>query len=452
MRNFRAVPRTSFPGRSEGRLTILLAVATGSLAGCGMGGSASESGRPYGPPPTGTPTGSTPPPSTGTSGMSAPPRGQGGGGAQPGTLTSGAWDDNLNFDFYRRYLDSMAAVEGQNRAWPFVSRADRLEVLVTNELGAPLGDAPVTITGPSGQVIQAPTRSDGRLYVFPSWYGIPAGTPLVVSATHDGFGGSVAAVAGDAQAVVPITGAAATLPATLDVALVIDTTGSMGDEMSYLKVELENIVSDVRARYPAVVQRFALIVYRDQGDAYVVRTFDFTTNAATIQSELAAQSAGGGGDYPESPDLALAALGQLSWAPAGAARLVFWLADAPHHDDRAPAMLTDFKQSFTRGSHIYPIASSGVDELTEFTMRTAAELTGGRYLFLTDDSGIGDTHKVPTIPCYVVTTLERAMLRMIFMELSGVHVEPAPTDVIRTAGSPTDGRCLLDDGQQTDVL
>ena len=163
-----------------------------------------------------------------------------------------------------------------------------------------------------------------------------------------------------------------------------------------------------------------------KGDDYVVRTFDFTTNAATIQSELAAQSAGGGGDYPESPDLALAALGQLSWSPADAARLVFWVADAPHHDDRAQAMITDFKQSFGRGSHIYPIASSGIDELTEFTMRTAAQLTGGRYLFLTDDSGIGDAHKVPTIPCYVVTTLEKAMLRMIFMELSGVHVEPAP--------------------------
>lgn len=449
MRDLHAGRHTSSIRGSHVHLTMLALGAAAGLSACGMGSAGSSTGSPYGPRPTGTPTGSSMPPGPGTP---TPLPGQGGGGAQPGTLTSGAWDDNLNFDFYRRYLDSTAAVEGQNRAWPLVSRVDRLEVLVTNELGAPLGDAPVTITGPSGQVIQAPTRSDGRVFVFPSWFGLPAGTPLVVSATHDGLGGSVAAVAGDARAVVPIAGAVAALPATLDVALVIDTTGSMGDEMSYLKVELENIVKDVSARYPAVVQRFALIVYRDQGDDYVVRTFDFTTNAATIRSELAAQFAGGGGDYPESPDLALAALGQLSWSSVGAARLVFWVADAPHHDDRAPTMITDFKQSFSRGSHIYPIASSGVDGLTEFTMRTAAQLTGGRYLFLTDDSGIGDTHKVPTIPCYVVTTLEKAMLRMIFMELSGVHVEPAPTDVIRTAGSPADGRCLLDDGQQTDLF
>ena len=126
------------------------------------------------------------PPST--AGTSRPPPGQGGGGAQPGTLTSGAWDDNLNFDFYRRYLDSMAAVEGQNRAWPFVARADRLEVLVTNELGAPLGDAPSPSRGRRARSIQSATRSDGRVFVFPSWFGIPAGTPLVVSATHDGAG------------------------------------------------------------------------------------------------------------------------------------------------------------------------------------------------------------------------------------------------------------------------
>jgi hypothetical protein len=115
-------------------------------------------------------------------------------------------------------------------------------------------------------------------------------------------------------------------------------------------------------------------------------------------------------------------------------------------------MLTDFKQSFARGVHIYPVASSGVDELTEFTMRTAAQLTGGRYLFLTDDSGIGDSHKEPTLPCYVVTTLQKAMLRMVFMELSGTHVDVAPADVLRSAGAPVVGTCALAGGRQVQSL
>jgi len=204
----------------------------------------------------------------------------------------------------------------------------------------------------------------------------------------------------------------------------------------------------VRAAFPAVAQRFALVVYRDQGDSYVVRTTDFTTDVASFTAILRQQTAGGGGDYPEAPDQALAALAQLRWSATSAARMVFWMADAPHHADRTHAMLDDFKQSFTQGLHIYPVASSGVDELTEFTMRTAAQLTGGRYLFLTDDSGIGDPHKEPTLPCYVVTTLEKAMLRMVFMELSGTHVEVAPADVLRTAGAPVAGTCALAGGQQ----
>jgi len=44
-------------------------------------------------------------------------------------------------------------------------------------------------------------------------------------------------------------------------------------------------------------------------------------------------------------------------------------------------------------------------------MRSAAEITGGRYLFLTDDSGVGGPHKTPEIPCYFVTKLARALVR-----------------------------------------
>jgi hypothetical protein len=208
----------------------------------------------------------------------------------------------------------------------------------------------------------------------------------------------------------------------------------------------------VRGKYPDVVQRWALIVYRDQGDDYVVRSFDFTDDVAAFRRNLDAQYAGGGGDIPEAPDQALAALGQLRWTASSAARLVFWVADAPHHIDRTPSMVNDVRQAYGAGLHIYPVAASGVDELTEHTMRTAAEITGGRYLFLTDDSGIGNDHKEPSIPCYVVTTLRSAMLRMVLMELSGVHVEPGPTDVVRTDGSPVDGRCQLSDGQQVSLF
>ena len=74
-------------------------------------------------------------------------------------------------------------------------------------------------------------------------------------------------------------------------------------------------------------------------------------------------------------------------------------------------MANSLRVTRDQGVHVYPVASSGVDELTELSMRSAAQLTGGRYLFLTDDSGVGGEHKEPSIPCYVVTKLDDALLR-----------------------------------------
>ncbi len=68
-------------------------------------------------------------------------------------------------------------------------------------------------------------------------------------------------------------------------------------------------------------------------------------------------------------------------------------------------------------------------------------------MFLTDDSGIGGSHKAPSIPCYVVTTLADVVLRSVSSELSGVHVPPAPEDILRSVGNPQDGICTLAEGQ-----
>jgi hypothetical protein len=102
-----------------------------------------------------------------------------------------------------------------------------------------------------------------------------------------------------------------------------------------------------------------------------------------------------------------------------------------------------------KGIHIYPVASSGVDELSEHTMRSAAQITGGRYLFLTDDSGVGGAHKEPTLPCYFVTKLDRAILRMIDIELSGKYREPTADEILRTGGSPQNGVCTVSSGDVT---
>jgi hypothetical protein len=243
--------------------------------------------------------------------------------------------------------------------------------------------------------------------------------------------------------------------ATVDVALVIDTTGSMGDEIQYLTAEFAAISGAVATAYPNSAQRWALVTYRDTpdtdpGDDYVVQSVDFTSDMTTFASTVGIQSARNGGDYPESPELGLQQMGQLTWrTDPSVAKLAFWVGDAPHHAERAAGMKQAIVQTQQSGIHLYPVSASGTDDLLELTMRSAAELTGGRYLFLTNDSGVGDPHKVPEIPCYYVTRLEHALVRVIGMELSGNYLGPDTADVIRAAGSPdANGTCVVPTGDE----
>jgi hypothetical protein len=303
--------------------------------------------------------------------------GGGTGNVQAGTLTAGVWDDNLNFERFKKY------------------------------------------------------RSDLQKQQLP---GILPSTDAEHNQAHDEF-----QQRGERE--------------TLDVALVIDTTGSMGDEIRYLQAEFSALSSSIESKYPNAKQRWSLVVYRDQGDEYVTRWFDFRDNAEDFRDKLSMQVAAGGGDFPESPDAALAAMAQLAWRDDDkTARLAFWVADAPHHNDKATAMLDAIRGAKAIGVHVYPVASSGVDELTELTMRSTAQLTGGRYVFLTDDSGVGGAHKEPSIPCYFVTRLDQAILRMVDVELTGKYEEPNKETIVRTTGTPENGMCALESGETVAIF
>ena len=303
--------------------------------------------------------------------------------------------------------------------------------------------------GIPGDVLTAGAWDDNRNYDFFSAY----------LAANAALGGGIPPIAaGDRNAANTLFIGNRAAKQRLDIAIVLDTTGSMGDEASYLSSEFQNISAAIDSQFPNADQHWALVAYRDRpdtdpGDDYVVKSWDFTTDLAAYKSTIAALTAGGGGDTPEAPDLGLATANTLSWRPdADVARLAFWVADAPQHEQYASAMAQDFSDAHGKDIHLYPVSASGADELLEYTMRSGAQLTGGRYLFLTDDSGIGDPHLVPTIPCFFVTKLGKAMVRMVSIELSGVYAEPDPADIIRVGGNPTAGQCAIDDGGTVTVF
>jgi hypothetical protein len=210
----------------------------------------------------------------------------------------------------------------------------------------------------------------------------------------------------------------------------------MGDELEFLKSEIKSIFGTIHERFPQVNQRYALILYRDDGDEYVTRPFDFTSSIDQFRKNLAAQSAGGGGDYPEAMHRGMQEATQLRWREGNTARVLFLIADAPPHAQHMGITLTAANNLRKRGVAIYPVACSGYDDACEFVMRTRAMLTGGQFLFLTDDSRVGEGHGEPHIPFYHVEKLDKLMVRMIASELSGKRQSVPMSDIIRTVGKP----------------
>jgi len=93
--------------------------------------------------------------------------------------------------------------------------------------------------------------------------------------------------------------------------------------------------------------------------------------------------------------------------------------------------------------HITPVAASGVADEAEYAMRAMAAATQSRYLFLTDDSGVGNPHAPPAIDCYLVTRLDALVRRVIDSQISGRRIEPDKDEVIRSVGQYDGGKCVL---------
>jgi Mg-chelatase subunit ChlD len=121
----------------------------------------------------------------------------------------------------------------------------------------------------------------------------------------------------------------------VEVAFVLDTTGSMAGLIDGAKRKIWSIANQLASGQPRPVVRMALIAYRDRGDAYVTQLFPLTDDIDAIYAHLQQLSADGGGDTPESVNQALDdAVARLSWSgDANVYRAIFLVGDAPPHMD-----------------------------------------------------------------------------------------------------------------------
>lgn len=121
----------------------------------------------------------------------------------------------------------------------------------------------------------------------------------------------------------------------VEVAFVLDSTGSMGGLIEGAKEKIWSIANSIIARDPKPEVRIGLLSYRDRGDEYITRMHDLSGDIDTVFSNLRQFQAAGGGDTPESVNQALhEAVTLLSWSKdKDTTRIIFLVGDCPPHMD-----------------------------------------------------------------------------------------------------------------------
>jgi hypothetical protein len=121
----------------------------------------------------------------------------------------------------------------------------------------------------------------------------------------------------------------------LDLVLVIDTTESMQFVIDEVKSHTTKLVESIQRMVPT--SRVAIVVYRDQGDEYVVKWSDLSFKTDKLRSFIGNISAAGGGDWEEAVlDGIEAAMNELSWRKKSKKIIILIGGSPPHPEDIDP--------------------------------------------------------------------------------------------------------------------
>lgn len=327
-------------------------------------------------------------------------------------LTAGEWNDNQNWGFFQNLVDNGTI------GFPSygVDPRNRIEVKVTNG-ETPLANQKVELMDEEGAVLwESVTDKNGTAYVFYE----SGNSPAVVKSNDTSAEVSGAKIIADdgeqgtssdsgTQSVTLDTGAENTIFDKTEVMFILDTTGSMGDEIAYLQKDFSSIAEEVAADNVS----FSMNFYRDEGDEYVTKCNGFTKDVKELQKQLNAERADGGGDWEEAvADILRDTITNGSWS-GDTNKIAFLIFDAPPHPGTEATVNEAVKSASAQGIHLVPVIASNSERETELFGRAVSICTNSNYVFITDDSGVGGSHLEPIIGDYEVELLHDIIVRNI---------------------------------------
>ncbi len=356
-------------------------------------------------------------------------------------LKAGFSDDNAQFNYFLGFLSEYAMVRHH-----VYDVGERLSFRVVDDSGKPVANAELAVRAGNELVASGLSHPDGTFRLYPAALGTSAGSFEVSARVSDARGVRTSSVR-TASVLVDRDGPRFTEiklaspralpdPVPLDVLFVMDTTGSMGDEIARLRATIEIIYANLTALRPRPLVRFGMVLYRDQGDMYVTSLVPFTDDLDAFQYQLDQVSAGGGGDTPEDLESALDdAVNAMDWN-SGGVRVGFIITDAEAHLDygRQYTYVDAANDARARGIKLFSIGTGGLGLEGEYQLRQIAQLTDAKYIFLTyGESGESEGGKPGSVSHHTganwqAEKLEAIIIRFVKEEVAYLSDTPLEVD------------------------
>jgi len=352
---------------------------------------------------------------TGESGTTGDPSSTGNDNQeQAGLVTAAEWNDLDNWSFWNNLLNEQE-FSVMPAYWDFYTN-NRISVVVNNQ-GNPFVNAKVELLRNETVIWTAKTDNLGKAELWAGMFQQENSIDLnsLKIKINNVLQNKDLVLYANGTNEFNINTATNTLK-RVEIAFIVDATGSMGDELEFLKEDLKSVIDSVKLENSNLEIYTGTVFYRDEGDEYIVRKSAFTNNLNSTINFINDQSANGGGDFPEAVHTALnEGINNLQWSETAKTRIAFLLLDAPPHYKTSivNSIHSSIQLAAQKGIKIIPVTASGIDKHTEFLMRFMAISTNGTYVFITNDSGIGNEHLEASVGEYQVEQLNSLMIRLI---------------------------------------
>jgi hypothetical protein len=178
----------------------------------------------------------------------------------------------------------------------------------------------------------------------------------------------------------PAMAAPETAPRTVDLAICLDTSGSMTGLIHAARTRIWSIVNELALAKPSPRLRVALLAYGTPGygaeSGYVSVLTDFTEDLDAVSGKLFALTTGGGHEYV---GRAIRRALSLAWSEGDGLKLVVVAGNESADQDREAPFRDQCAAAIARGIMVNAIYCGGAGDPDAEGYREVARLADGRY-------------------------------------------------------------------------